>query len=37
MKRNKIYKLIGQAIVYSSLYVGSVAFFYWGFLQGMTY
>lgn len=37
MKRNKIYELIGRAIVYSSLYVGSVVFFCWGFLQGLTY
>ena len=30
---NKIYKFIGQAVVYSSLYIGSIAFFYWAFLQ----
>jgi hypothetical protein len=36
MKR-KLKKLIGQAIVYSSLYVSSIFFCYWAFLQGMTY
>ena len=30
---NKIYNFIGQAVVYSSLYIGSIAFFYWAFLQ----
>lgn len=30
---NKIYNLIGRAVVYSSLYIGSIAFFYWAFLQ----
>lgn len=30
---NKIYELIGRAVVYSACYVGSIAFFYWGFLQ----
>ena len=35
MKR-KIKKLIGQAVVYSSLYVAGIVFCYWGFLQGMT-
>lgn len=34
---NKIYKFIGQAVVYSSLYIATVAFSVWGFLQGMTY
>ena len=34
---NKIYKFIGQAVVYSSLYIATVAFSYWAFLQGMTY
>lgn len=34
---NKVYKRIGQAVVYSSLYVGSIVFCYWMFLQGMTY
>ena len=28
---------IGQAVVYSSLYIATVGFTVWGFLQGMTY
>ena len=36
MKR-KTKKLLGQAIVYSILYVSGVIFCYWAFLQGMTY
>lgn len=31
--KNKVYAFIGQAVVYSSLYVGSIAFTVWGFLQ----
>ena len=34
---NKIYKFIGQAVVYSSLYIASIAFGYLMFLSGMTY
>ena len=34
---NKIYNLIGRAVVYSSLYIATVEFSVWGFLQGMTY
>lgn len=34
---NKIYNFIGQAVVYSSLYIATVGFMIWGFLQGMTY
>lgn len=34
---NKVYAFIGRAVVYSSLYVGSVVFFYWGFLQATVY
>jgi len=30
---NKVYKSIGQAVVYGSLYIGSIVFGYWGFLQ----
>ena len=37
LDKNKVYMRIGQAVVYSSLYIGSIAFFYWAFLQGMTY
>lgn len=36
MKR-KIRKLIRQAIVYSSLYISSVVFFYWGLMQATVY
>lgn len=35
--KNKVYMRIGQAVVYSSLYIGAVAFMVWGFLQGLTY
>ena len=34
---NKINNFIGRAVVYSSLYIATVAFSVWGFLQGMTY
>lgn len=37
INKDKIYKFIGQAVVYSSLYVAGVGFLCWGFLQGMTY
>lgn len=35
--KDKIYKFIGQTVVYSSLYIGSIVFTVWGFLQGLTY
>lgn len=35
--KNKVYAKIGQAVVYSSLYIATVGFTVWGFLQGMTY
>ena len=28
---------LGQAVVYSSLYIAGIVFSYWMFLQGMTY
>ena len=38
MKRiNKVYQFIGRAVVYSSLYIATLVFSYWAFLQGMTY
>ncbi len=37
INKKKVYELIGQAVVCSSLYIGSIIFCYWGFLQGMTY
>lgn len=35
--KNKVYTKIGQAVVYSSLYIATLVFSYWAFLQGMTY
>lgn len=35
--KNKVYQFIGQAVVYSSLYIATVAFFYWAFLQATVY
>ena len=37
INKDKIYSFIGRAVVYSSLYIATVAFSVWGFLQGMTY
>ena len=37
LDKNKVYMRIGQAVVYSSLYLAGVAFIVWGFLQGITY
>lgn len=37
INKNKVYQFIGQAVVYSTLYLSAVAFTVWGFLQGMTY
>lgn len=34
---NKIYNLIGRAVVYSSLYIAGVGFTVWGFLQATVY
>lgn len=34
---NKVYRFIGQAVVYSSIYIATLVFSYWAFLQGMTY
>ena len=34
---NKIYKFIGQAVVYSSLYIATVAFSVWAFCQNSIY
>jgi len=35
--RNKVFKKILKVILYLSLYIASIAFCCWGFLQGMTY
>ena len=37
LDKNKIYMRIGQAVVYSSLYIGSIALFCLMFLSGTTY
>ena len=37
LDKNKVYQFIGQAVVYSSLYIATLVFSYWAFLQGMTY
>ena len=37
INKDKIYNFIGRAVVYSSLYIATVGFMIWGFLQGMTY
>jgi len=34
---NKVYQIIGQAVVYTAGYMAFVGFCYWGFLQGLTY
>ena len=34
---NKIYNFIGQAVVYSSLYIATLVFSYLMFLSGTTY
>ena len=35
--KNKVYQRIGQAVVYSSIYVGSVWLICWGFIQNTVY
>lgn len=35
--KNKVYMRIGQAVVYSSLYISAVAFMIWGFCQNTIY
>ena len=37
MKKNKIYELIGRAVVYLGLYVGAVAGAVWAFMQNTIY
>lgn len=37
INKDKIYNFIGRAVVYSSLYIATVGFTVWRFLQGMTY
>lgn len=35
--KNKVYAFIGRAVVYSTIYVGTVAFSMWSFLQNTIY
>lgn len=35
--KNKVYAFIGKAIVYSTLYIGSIALGVWAFLQNTIY
>ena len=37
LDKNKVYMRIGQAVVYSSLYIATLVIRYWMFLQGTTY
>lgn len=37
INKNKVYQFIGQAVVYSTLYISAVAGTVFMFLQGMTY
>ena len=37
LNKNKIYQFIGQAVVYSSLYIATVAFSVWAFCQNSIY
>lgn len=35
--KSKVYQIIGQAVVYSSLYIVSIRFCCWGVLQATVY
>ena len=37
LDKNKVYMRIGQAVVYVTGYIASIAFLYWGFLQNSIY
>lgn len=37
LNKNKVYQLIGQAVVYSSLYLAAIGFTVWGFMQNTIY
>ena len=37
MKKNKVYEIIGRAVVYLGLYAGAVAGTVWAFLQNTIY
>lgn len=34
---NKVYAFIGRAVVYGIVYISTVGFWYWGFLQNTIY
>lgn len=35
--KNKVYAFIGKAVIYTGLYIGSVAFLIWAFCQNTIY
>ena len=37
INKNKVYELIGRAVVFTAGYVSTVAFFVWAFLQNTVY
>ena len=37
LDKNKVYAFIGRAVVYGSIYVASVCFTVWSFLQNTVY
>lgn len=37
LDKNKVYKLVGQAVVYISLYVSAVTMAIWAFCQNTVY
>jgi hypothetical protein len=37
IQKNKAYELIGRIVVYGSLYIGSIIFMCWAFLQNTIY
>ena len=37
LDKNKIYALIGRAVVYSSTYIGIILFGFWAFCQNTIY
>lgn len=37
LDKNKVYAFIGRAVVYSTIYAGSVAGFVWAFCQNTIY
>lgn len=35
--KNKVYAFIGKAVVYGTMYIGSIAFIVWAFTQNTIY